>query len=161
MAGKLWLKRACITKWLWFYNTQKSINQIMLFDKHFQSRFVLCLWFHLFNVTWFMSLALIVTIFHNNKPMSAISSFSQLCYPQMRLKLHPAPQLQTPSASADRAPSVSQIRPAKSANVVPSKFHLLLSWNGFQFHSLTLSPDKTVDIGQFHKTQDLRPMKTF
>lgn len=42
-------------------------------------------------------------------------------FPQMRLKLLRAPQLQTPGASADREPSVSRIRPAKSANAVPSK----------------------------------------
>lgn len=41
--------------------------------------------------------------------------------PQMRLKLLPALQLQTLGASANRGHSVSQIRPAKSVNVVPSK----------------------------------------
>lgn len=53
----------------------------------------------------------------------------------MRLRLRPAPQLQTQGASANRGPSVSQIRPAKSANVAPSKCDLLLPQNSFQFHS--------------------------
>lgn len=41
--------------------------------------------------------------------------------PQIRLKRLPALQLQTLGASANLAHSVSRIRPAKSANVVPSE----------------------------------------
>ena len=40
---------------------------------------------------------------------------------QMRLKQFPAPRLQTPSASANRGRSASQIRPARCASAVPSK----------------------------------------
>lgn len=43
---------------------------------------------------------------------------------QMRLKQRPAPQRQTPDASANWGRSVSQIRPARSANAVPSE-HLV------------------------------------
>lgn len=48
---------------------------------------------------------------------------------QMKLKLRHAPRRRTPSASANRAPSVYQIRPVKSANDVPSEWrHFTLLW---------------------------------
>ncbi len=67
--------------------------------------------------------------------------------PQTRFKRQAAPQLQTRGASADQVPSASQIRPAKSASVVPSKCYLLyaVSKNGFQLFSSTPSSVKTVN----------------
>lgn len=74
-------------------------------------------------------------------PKRCMSSWFYICClliifvhsPQMRLKLHPAPELQIPGASADRVPSVFQIRPVKSANAVQSECRLIYSC--FHFHS--------------------------
>jgi len=61
---------------------------------------------------------------------------NSLRYLQMRLKRHPARQLRTPGASANKVPSAFQIRPVKSANAVPSECRLLSVWNGLQPLSL-------------------------